>query len=310
MHQYAGTIFIFSSTICECINDGTVRLSPLLCKMVWFDEFLADCRITKGARLFSKNVTSGKSLRNTMLQVFYKRSRMVHSMRLILLIFILSVYLFEIDAQESKQHHTVDGFRNPFSGFEERDTKDLMQWSVWERLKGEKPERPDSYKFETVQNDGQRLRENKTQTTVTWIGHSTLLIQTAGLNILTDPIWSDRCSPVSFAGPRRHVQPGLDFYDLPPIDMVLISHNHYDHLDKNTIRRLGDRPLYIVPLGLGAFFRNLGIKHYTELDWWDELTVNGVRFVCTPAQHFSGRSLWDKNKTLWASWSIIGKDKR
>jgi N-acyl-phosphatidylethanolamine-hydrolysing phospholipase D len=224
-------------------------------------------------------------------------------------IFLLMIIVEGAMAQKTGRpaHHTEDGFRNPFPTYEDRGFGDFLQWVIVDRITGERPEKPDSYTFETVKNDGKALRENQNQFTVTWVGHSSLLIQMDGINILTDPIWSDRCSPVSWAGPRRHVAPGLAFEDLPEIDLVLISHNHYDHLDQDTIERLGNKPLYLVPLGIGAFLESLDISHYEEHDWWDEVTVNGIRVVCTPAQHFSNRSMFDRNKTLWSGWFLQGQ---
>ncbi len=111
-------------------------------------------------------------------------------------------------------------------------------------------------------------------------------------------------------GPKRHVPPGIAFEDLPLIDVVIISHNHYDHLDRLTIEQLGNKPLYFVPLGIGDFLDDLGISHYEELDWWDTITFNGVKFVCAPSQHFSNRSVFDRNKTLWASWIVVGSEQR
>ncbi len=204
-------------------------------------------------------------------------------------------------------HHTSDGFANPDPGYVDRGFKDFLKWSVVDRLAGKKPDKPENYNFEMISNDGQFLRENTDEFTVTWIGHSTLLIQIDGINILTDPIWSERCSPVNFAGPKRHVPPGLVFDDLPEIDVVLISHDHYDHLDKATIKMLGNKPLYLVPLGIGAILREWGITHYSEMDWWDSMKFNGAEIVCVPAQHFSGRSLFNRNKTLWSGWVVQGK---
>jgi L-ascorbate metabolism protein UlaG (beta-lactamase superfamily) len=201
-------------------------------------------------------------------------------------------------------HHTEDGFINPFPNYQDKGFSDFIQWSLIDRIKGNKPEKPDSYVFETVENDGAFLRANNEQYTVTWIGHSTLLIQMDGLNILTDPIWSDRSSPLQFVGPSRHVPPGIAFDDLPAIDIVIISHNHYDHLDRLTLERLGNDPLYLVPLKIGEFLESIDITNYEELDWWESIRFNGIEFVCTPAQHFSNRSLFDRNKTLWSSWVI------
>jgi L-ascorbate metabolism protein UlaG (beta-lactamase superfamily) len=132
---------------------------------------------------------------------------------------------------------------------------------------------------------------------ITWVNHATVLIQMDGLNILTDPIWSERCSPVSFIGPRRHRAPGLRFEDLPPIDAVLVSHNHYDHMDLPTLRCLGSARTY-VPLG------NPGSN---ALDWWEESRLSDrVTLTCVPAQHFSARSLIDRNAALWSGFVIRG----
>jgi len=208
------------------------------------------------------------------------------------------------------EHHTEEGFRNPFPTYEDKDFGDFLQWSLVDRIKGNKPDKPDTYNFEMYENDGQYLQKNQTEFTITWVGHSTLLVQTDGLNILTDPIWSERCSPVQFAGPKRYMPPGIRFESLPEIDIVIISHNHYDHLDRLTIEKLGNKPLYLIPLKIGAFFEDLGITNYEELDWWESITFNGVEFICTPAQHFSNRSMFDRNKTLWSSWVVNGKNNR
>lgn len=163
-----------------------------------------------------------------------------------------------------------------------------------------------------VANDGAALRANQREATVTWVGHATLLVQLDGVNLLTDPQWSDRASPFSWAGPKRFVPPGLRFEDLPPIHLVLISHDHYDHLDVATVRRLArtHRPRFLVPLGLEAWFADLGITDVIELDWWQERVERGLRITCVPAQHFSGRTPWDRNRRLWAGWTVRGRDRR
>ncbi len=140
--------------------------------------------------------------------------------------------------------------------------------------------------------DGGRLR-------LTVVNHATTLIQIDGVNILTDPIWSERCSPVSFAGPKRHRPPGIRFEDLPPIDLVLVSHNHYDHLDLPTLRRLGV-PI-LTPLGNGAL-----MDRARELDWWQSVTVGSLTITSVPAQHFSARGLSDRNACLWGGFVISG----
>ncbi len=149
--------------------------------------------------------------------------------------------------------------------------------------------------------------------TITWVGHSTFLMQQGGLNILTDPVWSERASPFAFAGPRRWVPPAVDFDRLPPIDMVLISHDHYDHLDSATVHRLADcypEARWLSPLRIGRFLRARGADAVTEMDWWEELTMHGVRFACTPAQHHSARGIRDRRRSLWCSWTIVADSHR
>jgi len=147
---------------------------------------------------------------------------------------------------------------------------------------------------------------------LTWIGHATFLIQISGLNVLTDPVWSDRCSPVRFAGPRRYMPPGIPFDDLPPIDVVAISHDHYDHLDSETVARLAAGNAgaqWLVPLGLTRFVRDRGGRQITELDWGESARVENAIFTCVPAQHFSGRR-FRRNRSLWCGWTAAGDGRK
>jgi N-acyl-phosphatidylethanolamine-hydrolysing phospholipase D len=139
-----------------------------------------------------------------------------------------------------------------------------------------------------------------------------LLIQLQGVNVLTDPQWSERASPLSFAGPRRVTPPGLRFDDLPPIHVVLISHDHYDHLDEATVRRLAavHRPRFYVPLGHKAWFADLGITDVVELDWWDARTERGLTVTCVPVQHWTARSYFERDRRLWSGWAIAGRERR
>lgn len=142
---------------------------------------------------------------------------------------------------------------------------------------------------------------------VTFVNHSTLLIQTEGKNILTDPVWSKRVSPFSFIGPSRFQDPGVHFDDLPYIDVVLISHNHYDHMDLATLRKVEEKwnPPMLVGLGNAPYLTEKGFKNVTEMDWWQDFTLSSeVRIVCAPGQHFSSRALSDRDNTLWCGYFI------
>jgi L-ascorbate metabolism protein UlaG (beta-lactamase superfamily) len=140
------------------------------------------------------------------------------------------------------------------------------------------------------------------ETRITLVNHSTLLIQSAGRTILTDPVWSLRVSPFSRLGPRRHRAPGVAFSDLPKIDLLLISHNHYDHLDAVTLRQVASRhaPRVLVPLGLRPLMQELGFRYIQELDWWQEADS----IISVPALHFSARGLFDRNRTLWCGYAF------
>jgi L-ascorbate metabolism protein UlaG (beta-lactamase superfamily) len=144
---------------------------------------------------------------------------------------------------------------------------------------------------------------------VTFVNHSTVLIQMDGLNLLTDPVWSERVSPFSWAGPRRHRPPGLRFGDLPPIDAVLVSHNHYDHMDLETLRRLGALRSTPVFTGLGnaVFLQAHRVPRARDLDWWESAALTPtVTVTAVPARHFSSRSFSDGDRTLWCGFVVTG----
>lgn len=146
----------------------------------------------------------------------------------------------------------------------------------------------------------------------TWIGHATALLEFDGFRVLTDPIWSERCSPFSFAGPERLHAPGIALDEVPEVDAVIISHDHYDHLDEPTIRELGRRGVpFHVPLGIGSHLESWGVTNYQEYDWWEHRALTNaageeLQIHATPARHFSGRGPLDRNPTLWASWALVG----
>jgi len=141
---------------------------------------------------------------------------------------------------------------------------------------------------------------------VTFVGHATFLIQTAAGHILTDPMYSERAGPLNLLGPRRVRQPAVPFDELPPIAMVLLSHNHYDHCDLPTLRRLADRfdPMVIAPLGNAALVRSSGARRVEELDWWQHSTMSSLPIALTPAHHFSARDPFDRNRALWGGFML------
>jgi len=147
--------------------------------------------------------------------------------------------------------------------------------------------------------DGSGLR-------VTLVNHSTVLLQQRSSNILTDPIWSERSSPFSWVGPRRRREPGVSWENLPLIDAVLVSHNHYDHMDLPTLRRLATRgnSKFIVPAGAGRLLRSAKLESVHELDWGQSLSLQNFTVHCVPALHFSARGLFDRNKSLWCGYVI------
>jgi L-ascorbate metabolism protein UlaG (beta-lactamase superfamily) len=139
------------------------------------------------------------------------------------------------------------------------------------------------------------------------LGHSSVLMKLDGKLVMTDPVFSDRASPVQWAGPKRFHQTPITLQDLPSIDVVVISHDHYDHLDKASIKELGDKVgTFLVPLKVGQLLVNWGVpkERVVELDWWESHSVDGIEYTLTPTQHFSGRGLTDRDTTLWGSWVI------
>jgi N-acyl-phosphatidylethanolamine-hydrolysing phospholipase D len=213
----------------------------------------------------------------------------------------------------SPAHHTSKGFKNLYSD-SNRGIGSLLKWQLGlgpHEPPNIPPEEIPSYKPAMAEPDWNRIENpDLHQIQITWVGHSTFLIQMDGVNILTDPIFNDRSSPFSFGGIKRLAPPGIQFQDLPAIDVVLISHNHYDHLDKQTIERLGNKPKYFIPLDLTGWFKKRKIDHPIELDWWQSVSMAGLKFHSVPAQHFSGRSPFDRNKTLWSAWVVEGKTGR
>lgn len=196
-------------------------------------------------------------------------------------------------------HFDGKKFVNP--GMPERGPGGLLKWLL-NRDKGPWPEQPDAYvgNRPATRIEGDSL-------VLTFVNHSTFLIQTNGLNILTDPVWSRRVGPASWLGIKRKRPPGLRFEELPPIDVVLLSHNHYDHLDLRTIRKLvkSHNPLFVTPLGVSYLPKSVGGRTTRKLDWNDTLQINPkLRLTCAQAQHFSNRGLGDRDETLWCGYLL------
>ena len=177
---------------------------------------------------------------------------------------------------------------------------DLLRWKLTSR-----PEPSPSF-ISDVQQSIPPARVDSNGLRVTFVNHSTVLLQQRSSNILTDPIWSERASPFSWIGPRRRRKPGVRREDLPPIDAVLISHDHYDHMDLPTLRQLAvdKHPAFIVPARLAPLLRAANIGPAQELDWGQSLSLPNVVIHCVPAVHFSARGIWDRNKTLWCGYVI------
>lgn len=202
--------------------------------------------------------------------------------------------------------HLDDGrFSNTYIGPIEKSFADLR--------KAFDAERPPVLSFPLAKNDPAFLRANGLERTVTWIGHCTFLLQLGGLNILTDPHFTSRASPVPFAGPKRTTPPGLALADMPQLDIVLVSHNHYDHLDYSSLRMVRDhspQAVFCLPLRLGYWFQGIGIDNFIEFDWWQEQKVRDASITSVPTQHWSNRLIYDRNRTLWCGFVVDVGDYR
>ncbi|CBJ41052.1 putative metallo-hydrolase/oxidoreductase (plasmid) [Ralstonia solanacearum CMR15] len=219
------------------------------------------------------------------------------------------------DYDPSKPHHTPDGFRNRYPHAPRDNNGSAWKWMRERRRLG--LPKPPTADLSCVPPDLAAIRRPPAVPQLTWIGHETLLLQIDGLNVLTDPVFGERASPLPFAGPRRHQPPGLSLAQLPHIDLVLLSHNHYDHLCRASVRALmrqpGGAPMFFVPLGIDRWFKRhvrgtrLSGEHVNvrTFDWDAEARFGPFSVHFCAVQHWSARGLYDRNRTLWGSWALL-----
>ena len=209
------------------------------------------------------------------------------------------------EVQLAKSQRTEFGFRNPSGS--------SRAGSFWRlQFRGLRPglnkRTAADHRAEPLKPDTKFLKMNRIEPTITWLGHGTFLLQVGGVNVLTDPHLSERASTLCWFGGTRVVPPPLDFRDLPHIHAVVISHNHYEHLDRATVSRLISQkhgaPRFFVPLGLKSWVRSAGYAKCVELDWWQWVQHLGLTLHMVPAHHWSGRAPWDRNRTLWGGWIV------
>ncbi|QGU87761.1 MBL fold metallo-hydrolase [Erwinia sorbitola] len=204
----------------------------------------------------------------------------------------------------AQPHHTPEGFKNLTPDL--RENGDLKRWRRERKQQG-LPHPPAQGYEQFIRQWCQPADLSGSQDSVWWLGHACVLLRNAGRYTLIDPALSRRASPLSFLGPQRRTPAVLAIDDLPALDVVLISHNHYDHLDRPTIKKILRRfpdVTFVVPLGLQAWFRRIGAHQVVALDWWQQTQAGGLTIHAVPARHWSMRTLWDRNRSLWCGWVI------
>jgi L-ascorbate metabolism protein UlaG (beta-lactamase superfamily) len=207
------------------------------------------------------------------------------------------------------KHHTRDGYQNyPFIETAAPKGPFFYIRRAWDSLFV--PDIPDGHQLSKLES--MQLLHTIDSDRITWLGHASFLIKTSNVTILTDPFLSEHASPISWAGPKRFVNLPIPINKLPTIDIIIVSHNHYDHLDDQTIRQLANKEniQVVVPLGLKPFFIERGYSLITELDWGQSVSIRGLKITAEPSVHDSARSTADHNETLWASWVIESTQQR
>ena len=239
------------------------------------------------------------------MKIFYKLKLII-----IILVISLSYNGFAENMKDTPYHHLAGGtFRNP-QGSPERDPNIKWSMSKWNKEKKKiKINIPSDHvvdKKEVLKN----LKKYKNDNYVAWIGHATFLIKLGDTTIITDPLFSKNAGPLIF-GPKRYVDPAIDLKEIPEVNLFLLTHNHYDHLDYRTIKKFPYKKAKVLtPLKLGKYFTRNGFSEVQEMDWYDQTKVNDLKITLMPAVHWSKRTLTDANKTLWGSFLIEYKDKK
>ena len=231
--------------------------------------------------------------------------------KFIFFLFILINYSHNLLSMEKKPyHHLSDGtFRNP-DGSPVRNSSFNWSFKVFneekKKLDTTVPKDHVINKIEVLKN----IKKHESENYIAWIGHATFLIKLGETTIITDPVFEKNMGPLIF-GPKRYVDPAINLNELPNIDLFLLTHNHYDHLSTRTIQRFPYKKAKVLaPLKLGKYFTRNGYRNVSEMDWYDEIEVNDLKVTLVPAIHWSKRSLWDTNKTLWGSFIIEYKGKK
>lgn len=218
----------------------------------------------------------------------------------LLLLGLLACSSGRVLTKDTPAHHTEEGFRNLHLPM---DQQKKSLWNVMKMRFGEDwaDHEKEATSIPIVPVDLKRIH-NPPARQATWLGHSTFLIQVDGLTILTDPVFSDRVSPFSWVGPLRYTKPVIQAHELPKVDVVVVSHNHYDHLDLPSVEAIGNQALWLVPLRNRELLESVGVTNVVELDWWETHTLGDWTFTATPVQHWSARGLYDRLEALWSGW--------
>ena len=278
-------------------NTVSVRLCS--CRAIHIDQTASQyiCNVFNELNQYLESfLTLGKKIQTSV----------IDSMRLMLSILLILNLITGLASANNQTdsvkpaHHTENGFRNPYIKQSDKTFFTFLKMRLTTDEWADHNAQSSGVPRQQVDLDS--IIEPGGHPQITWIGHSTFLIQYRGIHLLTDPVFSTRASPLSFAGPKRYTNAALKIDQLPPIDYVVISHNHYDHLDAGTVRRLGNSTQWLVPLGHRDWFARLDVARVIEFDWWEALEVPPLKIEATPSQHWSARGLTARFEALWASW--------